>query len=193
MSSRLLALTLVLLRRTVPRVQNDGARRSVWIVDDSRLDLERAARVLKRDYQIETFCDGSALLEHLATGNIPDVVVLDWVMPGISGVEVCRFLRDSATRQGLAILLLTAHRQTEQIVEGLDAGANDYLAKPYEDEELRARVGALVRSKALLERAEQAEAAHRSVLETAPDPLLVVDASGRLSFLNARARQMFGE
>jgi signal transduction histidine kinase len=174
-------------------VQDDGARRSVWIVDDSRLDLDRAARVLALDYRIETFCDGSALLEHLATGNIPDVVVLDWVMPGISGVEVCRFLRDSETRQGLAILLLTAHRHTEQIVEGLSAGANDYLAKPYEDEELRARVGALIRSKALLERAEQAEAAHRSLLETAPDPLLVVDELGRLTFLNARARQMFSE
>ncbi len=174
-------------------MQDAGARRSVWIVDDSRLDLDRAARVLARDYEVETFCDGSTLLEHLATGDIPDVVVLDWVMPGISGVEVCRFLRDSETSQGLAILLLTAHRQTEQIVEGLSAGANDYLAKPYEDEELRARVGALLRSKALLERAEQAEAAHRSLLETAPDPLLVVDALGRLTFLNARARQMFGE
>jgi two-component system phosphate regulon sensor histidine kinase PhoR len=147
---------------------------------------------LARDYRTETFCDGSALLERLATGDVPDVVVLDWVMPGISGVEVCRFLRDSEARHGLAILLLTAHRHTEQIVEGLSAGANDYLAKPYEDEELRARVSALIRSKALLERAEQAEAAHRKLLETAPDPLLVVDAAGRLTFLNARALQMFG-
>lgn len=174
-------------------MQGTGARRSIWVVDDSRLDVERAARVLSRDYETETFCDGSAVLERLAaTGDFPDVVVLDWVMPGISGVEVCRYLRDSETRQGLAILLLTAHRQTEQIVEGLSAGANDYLAKPYEDEELRARVGALVRSKALLERAEQAEAAHRKLLETAPDPLLVVDAVGRLCFLNAKASQMLG-
>lgn len=174
-------------------MQGTGARRSVWVVDDSHLDAERASHVLSRDYAVETFCDGSAVLERLAsTGKHPDVVVLDWVMPGISGVEVCRFLRDSEARQALAILLLTAHRHTEQIVEGLSAGANDYLAKPYEDEELRARVGSLIRTKALLERAEQAEAAHRKLLETAPDPLLVVDEMGQLRFLNAKASQLLG-
>jgi signal transduction histidine kinase len=169
---------------------NRGAPRVVWIVDDSRLDAERAARVLSKDYTVETFCDGSAVLERLAASVAPDVVVLDWVMPGISGVEVCRFLRSHESRQGLAILLLTAHRHTEQIVEGLSAGANDYLAKPYEDEELRARVDALMRSRVLLERAEQAELAHRTLLETAPDPLLVVDRSGALRFVNAKAAEV---
>jgi len=104
---------------------NDGARRIVWVVDDSRLDAERASRVLNTDYAVETFCDGSAVLERLAASSAPDVVVLDWVMPGISGVEVCRFLRSHESRQGLAILLLTAHRHTDQIVEGLCGGAND--------------------------------------------------------------------
>jgi two-component system phosphate regulon sensor histidine kinase PhoR len=175
--------------RADPRV----SVRRVWIVDDSGLDAQRAARVLIKDYEVETFCDGSAVLERLATSDPPDVVILDWVMPGISGVEVCRFLRGHEGRQGLAILLLTAHRHTEQIVEGLSAGANDYLAKPYEDEELRARVGALVRSRVLLERAEEAEAAHRRLLETAPDPLLVVDDQGRLRFVNAKAAQMLSQ
>lgn len=149
--------------------------------------------MLAAEYRVETFCDGSALLERLAASAPPDVVVLDWVMPGISGVEVCRFLRSHEGRQGLAILLLTAHRHTEQIVEGLSAGANDYLAKPYEDEELHARVNALMRSRALLARAEQAEAAHRTLLETAPDPLLVVDHEGRLRFVNTRAIQVLSQ
>lgn len=170
-----------------------SARRIVWIVDDSRLDAERAARVLARDYDIETFCDGSALLERLSSVSAPDVVVLDWVMPGITGLEVCRFLRESGGHSGLAVLLLTAHRHTEQIVEGLSAGANDYLAKPYQDEELRARVGALIRWRALLERAEQAEADHRRLLETAPDPLLVVDESGLLRYVNTKAAHVLGE
>jgi signal transduction histidine kinase len=143
--------------------------------------------VLARDYQVETFCDGSAVLERLASDSPPDVLLLDWVMPGVTGVEVCRFLRERGGHEALAILLLTAHRHTEQIVEGLSAGADDYLAKPYEDEELRARVAALVRWRALLERTEQAEAAHRKLLETAPDPLLVVDAAGRLTFVNEKA------
>lgn len=171
---------------------NRSVRRVVWVVDDSRLDAERASQVLGRDYDVATFCDGSALLERLESGGAPDVVVLDWVMPGITGIEVCRFLRERGSHQSLAILLLTAHRHTEQIVEGLSAGANDYLAKPYEDEELRARVASLVRSRALLERAEHAEAAHRTLLETAPDPLLLVDAEGLLRFVNAKAAQVLG-
>lgn len=61
----------------------------------------------------------------------PGVVVLDWVMPGVSGIEVCRFLRSGGlARPELAILLLTTQTQTQQIVEGLAAGANDYLVKP---------------------------------------------------------------
>ena len=68
-------------------------RPRVWIVDDSALDLERARKVLQEPYEVEVFCDGSAMLEHLASHAPPDVVVLDWVMPGVSGIEVCRFLR----------------------------------------------------------------------------------------------------
>jgi signal transduction histidine kinase len=183
-------------RRTLPQyawpVSEPSPRRVVWVVDDSRLDVERAARALSRDYGVETFCDGSAVLERLASHEPPDVLVLDWVMPGVSGVEVCSFLRARGGQEGLAILLLTAHRHTEQIVAGLSAGADDYLAKPYEDEELRARVAALVRWRALLERAEKAEAAHRRLLETVPDPLLVANERGVLVFVNDKATQALG-
>jgi two-component system phosphate regulon sensor histidine kinase PhoR len=171
-------------------VSNAGARRIVWVVDDSKLDAERASKVLARDYIVETFCDGSALLERMSATVAPDVVVLDWVMPGVTGIDVCRFLREGGQHQALGILLLTAHRHTEQIVEGLSAGANDYLAKPYEDEELRARVASLVRWRALLERAEQAEATNRRLLATAPDPLLVVSDQGALLFVNDKASRM---
>ncbi|WP_437672645.1 ATP-binding response regulator [Sorangium sp. So ce131] len=170
------------------------ARRLVWVVDDSRVDAERARRVLAQEHDVEVIHDGSAALERLSScATPPDVMVLDWIMPGVSGLEVCRYLRsESAASEKLGILLLTAHRHTDQIVEGLSAGANDYLAKPYEDEELRARVASLVRWRALLERAEQAEAANRRLLETAPDPLLVVGADGRLRFANEQAAIALG-
>ncbi|WP_081426160.1 ATP-binding protein [Sorangium cellulosum] len=164
------------------------ARRRVWVVDDSPLDAERARRVLAGEHDVEVLLDGSTALERFSSCAAPDVMILDWIMPGVSGLEVCRFLRsEHVGAQKLGILLLTAHRHTDQIVEGLSAGANDYLAKPYEDEELRARVASLLRARALLERAEQAEAANRRLLETAPDPLLVIDARGRLSFVNDEA------
>ena len=141
-------------------------RHTVWIVDDSPLDTQRARAVLDREYAVQTFSDGSAMLEHLASHAPPDVLVLDWVMPGVSGIEVCRFLRsgDAATKR-LAILLLTMQTRTEQIVEGLDAGANDYLVKPYADPELRARVDALVRWNGLIDRAQKAEARVRELLQ----------------------------
>ena len=122
------------------------------------------------------FRDGAAAIEELVRSAGPDIMVLDWVMPGISGLEVCRFLRARPTKGNrVAILLLTAQQRSEQVVEGLGAGANDYLAKPYSDQELRARVGALAHTNALLARAEQAEAWVRNLLDQAPDPLLAID------------------
>jgi signal transduction histidine kinase len=175
------------------RLMATGARRRVWIVDDSPLDAERARRVLSGAYEIETFCDGSTVLERLTSHAAPDVLVLDWVMPGISGLEVCRFLRSRAGGDAqIGILLLTAHRAVEQIVEGLSAGANDYLAKPYENEELLARVTSQVRARELLERATLAEDSNRRLLEHAPDAMLAVNAHGLLTFVNQEAVRVFG-
>jgi len=166
--------------------------RRVWIVDDNPLDAARAGRVLEA-FDVRVFHDGSAALECLSSEAPPDVMVLDWVMPGISGVEVCRFLRSGPyANSPLGIILLTAHRAVEQIVEGLSAGANDYLAKPYEDEELRARVMSQVRARELLERAIEAEDVNRSLLESAPDAILAIDDEGNLLFSNQEACKVLG-
>jgi signal transduction histidine kinase len=171
-----------------------NTRPLVWVVDDSPLDAERARQVLHGPYQVEVFPDGSEMLEHLASHRPPDVLVLDWVMPGVSGIEVCRFLRaDHATRPQLAILLLTMQTRTDDIVEGLAAGANDYLVKPYADPELRARVDALVRWNGLLERAQKAEASVLQMLEHAPDPLITIDHQGRISYVNREGQRVLGQ
>jgi signal transduction histidine kinase len=166
------------------------AKRTVWVVDDSPLDVERARRVLGDECTVEVFPDGSAALERLAAATVPpDVMVLDWVMPGVSGVDVCRFLRSAeGGHPEVGILLLTTHSDTEQIVEGLSAGANDYLAKPYADAEFLARVHALLRSRQLLERAEQAEALSFRLLELAPDALIAIDEARVIRFVNETAR-----
>jgi signal transduction histidine kinase len=169
------------------------ASRVIWVVDDSRLDAERARRVLARDHTVQTYADGSAALEAVSAGASPDLIVLDWVMPGVSGVDVCRFLRAAGPHtQKIGVLLLTVQRDTEQIVEGLSAGANDFLAKPYEDEELRARVASLLRTRELVDGLELVQHENRKLLESAPDPFLVVDASGRLTFANELALVALG-
>lgn len=167
--------------------------RRVWIVDDSPLDAQRARSALASHYETEVFQDGASVLECLTSTSAPDVLVLDWVMPGISGLEVCRFLRNQPENGSpIGIVLLTGHRAVEHIVEGLSAGANDYLAKPYEPEELQARVMSQVRARELLERATRAERVNHGLLESAPDAMLAIGLEGRVIFANKEARLVFG-
>jgi PAS domain S-box-containing protein len=167
----------------------------VWIVDDSSLDAERAQRSLGNDYELEVFEDGALALERLASGSaLPDVLVLDWVMPGLSGIDVCRFVRASdAPLRHVAVLLLTVHQRTEQLVEALAAGANDFVSKPFAEAELRARVGSLVRLQVLREQLEQAEGTVRHLLVNSPDAFLALDADGSVVFANAEAEGAFGQ
>lgn len=164
---------------------------TVWIVDDSRTDAARAQQSLAGDFETEVFLDGSAALEALAHRRpAPDVILVDWIMPGISGLEVCRFLRAAPEHARVGVLLLTVHRRPQDVVEGLAAGANDFLSKPFETQELRARVRTLVRNVELLERVERAEAAIRDVLANAPDAILAMDPSGRIRYANVEATRL---
>jgi len=170
------------------------SRPVVWVVDDSKVDAERAERTLSETHTVQTFTDGSAVLEAFGASAPPDVLVLDWVMPGVSGIEVVEFLRSEKGRMPeVPVLLLTAQNQPEQIARGLSAGANDYLAKPYAPEELRARVSSLLRSARLLNRAVAAEKNVAQLLRSLPDALVVVDSSGHITFLNDEACRLFGQ
>ncbi len=165
---------------------------TVWVVDDSPLDARQAELALRDWCSVQIFSDGSAVLEHFSAHPAPDVLVLDWVMPGVTGIEVVQFLRsDKSPMADVPVLLLTARGEAQQIVEGLSAGANDYLAKPYAPEELRARAQALVRSARLTQRAVAAERATRELLASAPDALLAIDATGLISFANEEAGRVF--
>jgi phosphoserine phosphatase RsbU/P len=123
----------------------------IWVVDDSPLERALTIAVLQPDYVFEEFDDGAQLIERVARGGpLPDVVVLDWVMPGVAGDDVCRFLRSQPHTADLPIVVVTASRvETQDIVHGLALGANDYVARPFAAEELRARIQTVIRSKEL--------------------------------------------
>jgi two-component system response regulator MprA len=109
-------------------------------------DEERIRNFLNRGltfegYRVDTAADGETGLE-LARDNPPDLVLLDLMLPGLDGLEVCRRLRAVSE---LPILMLTARESIEDRVTGLDAGADDYLVKPFAFDELMARVRALLR------------------------------------------------
>jgi two-component system response regulator MprA len=116
----------------------------ILIVDDERAVRESLRRALELEgYEIELAEDGAEALERLESEPEPDAMVLDVLMPRVDGLEVSRTLRRNGSR--LPILMLTARTQVEDRVEGLDAGADDYLTKPFALEELLARVRALLR------------------------------------------------
>jgi len=115
----------------------------ILVVDDEpavRVALERALRA--HGYGVSIAVDGVDGLEHLAS-DVPDLVVLDILMPRLDGLEACRQLRASGDRT--PILMLTARDAVGDRVEGLDAGADDYLVKPFALDELLARIRALLR------------------------------------------------
>lgn len=160
-------------------------RRSIWVVDDSATDADRVRKLLADHYDIEVIADGAAALERLAAGALPDLILLDWMMPEISGIEVCRYVRSAPGKLCLVpIILLTARHGSQEIIQAFSCGANDYVSKPFVEEELKARVAALLESRRLLERAEQAEADVRTLLANAPDPIFAVDAQGNVTFTN---------
>ncbi|MGI8922339.1 MAG: response regulator transcription factor [Solirubrobacteraceae bacterium] len=117
------------------------APRVLVVEDDEEIAnaLQRSLRL--EGYEVRTAADGVAALEQ-AGAFMPDVVVLDLGLPKLDGVEVARQLR---AETDLAILMLTARDALEARVEGLDAGADDYLVKPFERQELLARLRALLR------------------------------------------------
>jgi two-component system, OmpR family, response regulator MprA len=115
------------------------------VVDDERAVRESLRRALELEgYEIELAADGSEALSALQDEEPqPDAVILDVLMPGVDGLEVCRRLRASGNR--VPVLMLTARDEVENRVAGLDAGADDYVTKPFALEELLARVRALLR------------------------------------------------
>jgi len=116
----------------------------ILVVDDERAVRESLRRALELEgYEIELADDGIAALEALEANGEPDAMILDVLMPGLDGLEVARQLRRGGSR--LPILMLTARVEVDDRVAGLDAGADDYVTKPFALDELLARVRALLR------------------------------------------------
>jgi DNA-binding response OmpR family regulator len=117
----------------------------ILAVDDDIEVLETLGRVLKHEaFDVKLASSGQEALRLLETFT-PDLVILDIIMPEMDGIAVCRRLRRDQRFIALPILFLTAKGSTDDVVTGLDAGADDYVVKPFELAELRARIAALLR------------------------------------------------
>lgn len=100
------------------------------------------ARLTKWGYSVVICSDGSSAWECLRDEDAPNLIILDWMMPGMSGVSLCRKIRELERERYIYTILLTAKTRKEDILEGLEAGADDYVAKPFDPNELKVRVRA---------------------------------------------------
>lgn len=118
---------------------------TILVVDDEEdvCDLVRY-HLYKAGYKVLIARDGLRALE-VARHNLPSVIVLDLMLPGLSGEEVCRILKNEPSTSKIGILMLTAKSSTNDRIKGLEIGADDYLPKPFSTKELVLRVNALVR------------------------------------------------
>ena len=118
----------------------------VLIAEDDRVTGEILARTLNRwNYDTTVVSDGTLAWEYLRAATAPTLAILDWMMPGMDGPDVCRRVRAELPLANMYLLLVTARETRGDVIAGLDAGADDYIIKPFDPDELRARVAVGVR------------------------------------------------
>ncbi|MFC3800896.1 ATP-binding protein [Cohnella sp. GCM10012308] len=143
-----------------PHYSNPDGERTVLVVDDQHVNLKVLLDALQPlNYQVIAVQNGYEALSEIERPGRIDLVILDLMMPGMSGYEVCQEIRKRYTLLELPVLMVTAAIQPQEKVAAFQAGANDYLPKPFDLEELKARIGSLLAMKESLGRAVYLEVA----------------------------------
>jgi putative nucleotidyltransferase with HDIG domain len=121
-------------------MDKDTSSRVLIAEDDetSRLVLEKSLD--KWGYEVVVACDGNEALERFQEPTAPKLAILDWMMPGLDGIDVCRKIREVKTLIPPHVIMLTSRDEKKDVVTGLEAGANDFVPKPFDKDELRARL-----------------------------------------------------
>ncbi|SEG64050.1 ATP-binding protein [Paenibacillus sp. UNC499MF] len=133
---------------------------TVLLVDDDPVNLQVLYNLLSVEgYRLIAVDGGAKAMAHIVSGQSIDLVIADWMMPGMSGLELCRAIRARVSLAELPVLLLTARSLPEDVRTGFQAGANDFLRKPVDADELRARVRTLLEMRKSVRNAVSAEMA----------------------------------
>lgn len=113
----------------------------ILIAEDSPVARRLLESTLRRwGHEVVATSDGSEAWQALQAGERPVLAILDWLMPGMDGPELCRRIRETPDISSLYVILLTAKGTQEDVLEGLTTGVNDYLVKPFDSEELRGKL-----------------------------------------------------
>lgn len=187
----------------------EPAQGKVLVVDDEYLNLRIVESHLADRYQLTTALSGAEALEKLSHEK-PDLIILDLMMPVMTGYQFCQIVRKRYDSDELPIVILTAKNRVEDLVKGLSLGANDYITKPFSKEELRIRIDKQFELLNLthvkrdnqrlswqLQRYEESEKRLRAreqrlaaLLDVTGDPLLAIDEAGIVIFINNAAEQL---
>ena len=127
-----------------PAAREEAGPRVLVVEDDPSLAVMLRYNLEKLGYQVDEAADGQEALLRVAE-QAPDLVLLDWMLPSLSGIEVCRQIRRRPQTRDLPIIMLTARTEEQDSIRGLNTGADDYITKPFSTEALAARVRALLR------------------------------------------------
>jgi len=179
----------------------------ILIAEDDETSRKTLANMLQKlDYEVVVTPDGAWAWQELQQPDPPELLVLDIVMPKIDGLELCRKIREHYTDNPPYIILLTAKKDKENIVQGLESGANDYVIKPYDFDELKARIGVgervlriqsgylnkISELKLTEEALRESEAKFRSVFDSSNDAFLIHDMQGCFLEVNSAACKNLG-
>jgi len=149
--------------RTAGTMTDDLGAGKVLVVDDDRTNAQVLTRLLERDgYRVASVSNGALAIE-AAMQQPPHVVVMDVRMPGMDGFEACRRLKQNPSTRLLPVILVSGMAASADRVLGIDAGADDFLSKPYSIDELRARIRSLMQMKRYTDELESAESVIRSL------------------------------
>jgi putative two-component system response regulator len=150
------------------KVASDAAPPRVLVVDDEPGNREMLTRLLHRhQYEVETAEDGERAQAHLASAKLlPDLILLDVMMPGIDGFEVCRRIKQHPHTCLIPVVMLTSLNVGQHKIDGINAGADDFLTKPVQFEELTARAASLVKLKRHTDDLESAQSVILSLAMT---------------------------
>ncbi|MEZ0275669.1 MAG: ATP-binding protein, partial [Roseimicrobium sp.] len=171
---------------TTPASENGETQPRVIVADDNADMRDYLRQLLSPSYRVRTVGSGLAALEEMRT-EPADLVLTDIMMPGLDGFGLLKELRTDPLTRDIPIIMLSARAGEEARIEGIDAGADDYLVKPFSARELLARVAANLR----LVRLRRENAARvENVLESTSDAFIAVDSTWRITYANKRYRKM---
>jgi sigma-B regulation protein RsbU (phosphoserine phosphatase) len=162
----------------------------VLVVDDTRANIDVLVGALRDDYKISVATSGPAALQAIARAA-PDIVLLDIMMPDMDGFEVCRRIREDKATRDLPVLFLSALESTSDKVRAFEAGGNDYVTKPFQIEEVRARVHAQLAVRAYRKALEAAAAAELRVAGDIQRGILDEEAAAEAAGMGVDVRILF--